>query len=257
VVAWIDELGEVFAVFDHQDSACVSYGLMAEGKRWFVKTAISAGAVPALERAVAFHRAVSHSAIIPLQRVINAPIGPGLVYPWVDGDVLYGAPTAGRETRVDPAGPHSRFRSLPLIDALRAVDAIFDAHLSVAADGFVAVDWYDGCIIYDFQNHTVHLCDLDEYRPGPFTVVGDRLPGSTRFMAPEELTSGATIDERTSVFNLGRTALVLLNEGDLDGNYRANTQSRRVAQRATRAEPADRYRTVAAFVAAWRAAVDG
>ena len=48
------------------------------------------------------------------------------------------------------------------------------------------------------------LVDLDEYRQGPFTVEVDRLPGSDRYMAPEEWERGATIDERTTVFNLGR-----------------------------------------------------
>ena len=57
------------------------------------------------------------------------------------------------------------------------------------------------------------LCDLDSYRPGPNILDRDRQHGSTRFMAPEEFCRGAQIDERTTVFTLGRAAYVLLSDG--------------------------------------------
>jgi serine/threonine-protein kinase len=85
----------------------------------------------------------------------------------------------------------------------------------------------------------------------------DRLPGSSRFMAPEESRRGALIGERTTVHALGRTALVLLDEGDLTGRFRGPPGARAVAERASSAEPQDRYPTVAALVAAWRAATRG
>lgn len=76
-------------------------------------------------------------------------------------------------------------------------------------------------------------------------------------MAPEEFRCGATIDQRTTVFNLGRTAQVLLDEGDLEGRFRGNATLATVAERATRSNPADRYPSVDEFVAAWRAAASG
>ena len=50
----------------------------------------------------------------------------------------------------------------------------------------------------------MHVVDLDSYRAGPFTNEMGRLFVSTRFMAPEEHTLGARIDERTTVFTMGR-----------------------------------------------------
>ena len=134
------------------------------------------------------------------------------------------------------------------------VFAVFDAHVEVARRGFVAVDLYDGCFLYDFERGSLRLFDLDEYRPGPFVVEGDRLPGSTRFMAPEEQQRGATIDERTTVFNLGRVARVLLDEGDNTGRFRGPAPLHAVAEQATEPRPSSRFATVAAFVDAWRAA---
>lgn len=171
--------------------------------------------------------------------------------------MLYGAPLGGAGARLDPAGPHARFRSLPTTEVLAALESIFDAHLAVADAGFVAVDLYDGCFIYDFVARRMRLCDLDEYRPGPFVVDADRLPGSLRFMAPEEFERGAVIDERTTVFNLGRTALVLLDEGDLDGRFRGTAAASDVLDRATHPRRVERYPTVTEFVSVWRAAIRG
>jgi serine/threonine-protein kinase len=70
-------------------------------------------------------------------------------------------------------------------------------------------------------------------------------------MAPEESQRGSVIDQRTTVFNLGRAAAVLLNEGDLDGAHRGSDATARVIRRATHPHPDDRYPTVGAFAAAW------
>jgi hypothetical protein len=246
--------GQIFAVFPHQDSGCRSYGVEAGGDRYFVKTSIEARAVASLRRAMVVHGAVRHVAIIPLLGTASTETGLLLAYPWVAGEVLYGAPATGRAKRLDPSGPHARLRALPVSEIIAALDAIFDAHLALAAGGFVAVDLYDGCVIYDFAAQRVWLCDLAEYRRGPFLVPGERLPGSTRFMAPEELRRDARIDQRTTVFNLGRMGLVLLDTGDLDGRFRAGPAAYAVLEKATQPAPSDRYATVSDFVTAWGAA---
>jgi serine/threonine-protein kinase len=56
------------------------------------------------------------------------------------------------------------------------------------------------------------VIDLDTYRRGPYRNTMGRMFGSTRFMAPEELTLGAPIDSRTTAYVMARTALVLLPE---------------------------------------------
>ncbi|MFJ8828503.1 hypothetical protein [Micromonospora aurantiaca] len=105
----------------------------------------------------------------------------------------------------------ARFQRLPVAEVRAALATILDAHLAVSAAGYVAVDLYDGCFLYDFDAHRMRLIDLDEYRPGPFVLDSDRLPGSRRYLSPEELTRGATIDERTTVHALGRTLHHLLD----------------------------------------------
>ena len=95
---------------------------------------------------------------------------------------------------------------------------IYDVHRRLAERGWIACDFYDGSVIYDFDRGVPHLVDLDNYQPGPFVNDMGRMFGSTRFMAPEEFTRGARIDERTTVFTMGRAAAVFLaRHGDGDG----------------------------------------
>ncbi|WP_433356018.1 serine/threonine protein kinase [Micromonospora saelicesensis] len=249
-----------FVVFDAQDSGCLSYGVEEAGRRWLVKTATTVEGRASLDRAVAVHAAVSHPSIVRPIRTIHGAAGPTLVYPWYDGSVLNHATVHG----ADRSGL-TRFQHLPVPQIEVALDAILDAHLAVSAAGLVAVDLYDGCFLYDFTASRIRLIDLDEYRPGPFVLAADRLPGSRRYMAPEEFARSSVIDERTTVHALGRTLHHLLDspEGWRDPQdcrpnspkaWRGTNEQRRVVERATQQAPAARYPDVPALVRAWRLA---
>lgn len=251
---WLGSLGTPFAIFDQQDSGCLSHGVRApSGDRLFVKTATTAAAAVSMRRGLVVHAAVEHEAIVaPTAAYALASGELAVVYPWRDGGVLYPADPRGAAVRTDPAGAMARFRALPVAEVEAGLDAVLDAHLAVTAAGFVAVDLYDGCLLYDFAASRMRLVDLDEYRPGPFTLEAERLPGSTRFMAPEEFRRGAVIDERTTVFNLGRTLRLLLDAGDTEDAWRGTDRQLAVTARATHPDPAWRHPTVAALTAAWR-----
>jgi hypothetical protein len=253
LLGFLERIGTVFAVFDAQDSGCWSAGVRIGGRRWFVKTAVTAGARASLARARVLHAAVRHPVVVPLEQVVDTGGRVVHVMPWREGEVLYHPTTNGRPDRAHPGHPLARFRALPLGRVEQAVDAILDAHLAVEAAGFVAVDLYDGAMLYDFATHRMDLCDLDEYRPGPFTVTGGRLPGSSRFMAPEEYEPGSVITTRTSVHALGRAARLLMDAGDREEQWRGTPEQLAVLRRATDAVPARRHHDVQAFAAAWRA----
>jgi hypothetical protein len=155
-----------------------------------------------------------------------------LVYPWCDGESLYHRAGAAA----------AEFRRRPALNVIAAFDAVLDAHLAVTSAGFVAVDLYDGCLLWDDASERIVLIDLDEYRPGPFVLDEDRLPGSTRIMAPEEWRRGAQIDERTTVFKLARLGLDLLGG-------RPPAACRPVVERATEPDPDERYPNVRTFAA--------
>lgn len=258
VGAHLARLGDVFAVIEGHDSGNTSWGVRIGDDRWFVKYAPHTEGAMWLRSAKRFHAAVKHPAIVPLERLVPVD-GGGLaaVYPWVDGEILNDPFVEGIARETDGSA-YRRFRDLPVDRILPVLDAIFDAHVAAVAAGFVAVDFYDGCVIYDFGTGRVSLVDLDLYWPGPYLLDTDRQYGSTRFMAPEEFRYGATIDERTTVFTLGRTAFVFLS-ADLRGDqtrelWKAGDELYEVAHRATSPNPDARFQTVADFVDAWRAA---
>jgi serine/threonine protein kinase len=251
---WLRGLGQTFEVFDLQDSGNVSYGVDRGHDRVFVKCATTPDAVAGLERAARLHGEVAHPAIVAPTGLVRFANGlAALVFPWYDGTVLYPATKLGRAIRTHPDGPWVRFRALPAEKAYASIEALLDAHLAMTAAGYVAVDLYDGCMLYDFHNHRMRLVDLDEYRKGPFTLTADRLPGSTRFMAPEEFRRGATIDVRTTVYALGRAIRLLLDATDVEEQWRGSEEQLAVVATATRTDPADRYADVVTLAKAWKA----
>jgi serine/threonine-protein kinase len=264
--ALVQQASVVLRTFDHhtQDSGNVSWLVDAHGELLFVKSAgprqpapgaprpalDHEGRVALLDNAVELARSCDHPALASLRNVIATATGPALVYAAAPGELV----GVERARRTDPASPYQRFARLPGERMLAVFDVLIDLHVALAARGWIACDLYDGCLVVD-PGDRLTVVDLDTYRRGRFTNEMGRMFGSDRFMAPEELTLGATIDERTTVFTLARLVVhfaTRLTE-DLDsfvGSPRAAT----VLRRACSPDPSARFPTVAAFAAAWAAA---
>lgn len=174
-----------------------------------------------------------------------------LVYPWVDGELL----GVQRASRDDPESTFQRFRRLPVPEIVRALDVVYEVHDALARSGWVAVDFYDGCMIYDFQRRELHLVDLDSYRDAPSTNDMGRMFGSSRFMAPEEFERGAPIDECTNVFTMGRTAVELLSDGTVERlPFRGSDALFEVVRLACHSDRSQRFASMAEFYPAWQEA---
>ncbi len=245
---YLEAIGTIFATFGAatQDSGNVSYGVQVGGECFFVKTTDPeaevfgdhATRVALLYNAARLKRSCDHPTLPTLHCIVETAHGPALVYDWVDGECLHG----GRD---DWQSAHQRFRRLPAAAILAVLDAIYDLHVRLAQRGWVAVDFYDGCLMYDFKRQVAHIVDLDMYHLGAFTNQMGRMFGSTRFMAPEEFERGALIDERTTVFAMDRTAIAFLGN-DIGGALG------KVVRRACRDERTARYRSMEEFCAAWQ-----
>ena len=252
-------VGHIFATFDArtQDSGNVSYGVEAERRRWFVKTPGDPRAaaflahperVALLGNAARLARDCPHPALPALRAVGASAWGPMLIYDWAQGELLW----APAERRDDLATAFQRFRALPVGEIAAAVEALLAAHVGLCARGWVACDFYDGSMMYDFAARRIRLFDLDSYSRGPFVNEMGRLFGSDRFMAPEEYEKGALIDERTTVFNLGRAAAVFLGDGTLErAAFRGTAAQHAAMARACRPDRAERFGAVAELAAAW------
>lgn len=258
---YLQGVGEVFVVFGSrtQDSGNLSFGVEAAGRRWFVKTAGDPAnrapflshpdRVRLLEAAQRLAASVDHPALPRFHQELPSAWGPMLLYDWVSGELLHEPSTR----RGDPASAHQRFRRLPATEITAALDVVLDAHVALCSQGWVACDFYDGAMIYDFVLRRLSVIDLDSYHPRPFVNEMGRMFGSTRFMAPEEFERGAVIDERTTVFTLGRMISVFLGDGSLDASAFRGTDAQREAMiRACRLDPAQRFQSVASLTHAWR-----
>ena len=254
-IDFIQQLGTVIATFgaDTQDSGNVSYGVDADGQRYFVKTAGDPTDKPFLdfdERVALLRNAaylaehVKHPLLPAYHGLIESPGGPVLVYEWRDGEHL----GTTRERRDDPDTAFQRFRALPAEEILTALDRLFDLHARLTEVGWVPGDFYDGALLYDFGRRRLTAVDLDSYHFGAHRNDMGRMFGSTRFMAPEEFSLGAPIDDRTTAYVMARTALVLLADGTLDPTvFRGTPAQHAVLQEAT----TTRFPTYSAFHAAW------
>ena len=262
-VDYLRSVGNVFAEFGAltQDSGNVSYGVQVGADRYFVKTAGQPddnrpllgheARVALLRNAVRLSESCHHRTLPKLYRVIESPSGPMLVYEWLDGELI----RAPREKRNDPESAFQRFRSLPAATILSNLDAIYELHSELAVAGWIAVDFYDGSLIYDFSSGRLGIVDLDDYSEGPFRNEMGRMFGSDRFMAPEESELGALIDEQTNVFVMGRTALIFLSDGTLSpGAFRGTPALQEVLAKACEPDRTRRYESMASFWNAWRTA---
>lgn len=264
---WLNEIGNPFLVFSEQDSGNLCFGVLSESTLSFVKYAgartinymgDTAGAVHRLKEAARVHQDLRHPVLPNLIRSIDTTSGFALVLEWINGEGLHPRHTFPPPLKYEhPDSPFRRFRQLPLPDRLRAFDRILDFHVSVEERGYVAVDLYDGSLLYDFNSRQMYVCDVDFYHPSPFENRMGRLWGSSRFMAPEEFELGAWIDNRTNVFTLGAVAFCCFgSDRDRSKEYwDAGDETYAIAHKAISSSRSDRYSSIAKFRDAWSAAV--
>ncbi len=256
--------GTIVATFDRrQDSGNVSWIVATNSGEFFVKSAGTtappapgrpvpyfdhAGRVLLLRNAVEVAASCDHRALARLRNVVETSDGPVLVYDRAPGELI-GTP---REHRSDPASPYLRFAALPAERHVPIISELFEAHVALAAAGWIACDLYDGCLIVDFSTDRLTLIDLDTYARGPFVNEMGRMFGSDRYMAPEEHVLGADIDQRTTVFTLGRLAMHFgTATTDDPAAYVGGPDRAAVLVRATSPDPTDRFPAVAALTEAY------
>ncbi|MCQ4088648.1 serine/threonine protein kinase [Saccharibacillus sp. JS10] len=254
---WLAPFGIVFKIWDQQDSGNIAFGLKIEDQQVFIKYAGAStvryegypfDAVRRLRDAARSFEALQHPNLVRLLDHFDTEEGYALIFEWTDGELLL--------RNDDPDSGISKFRRLPIQERLDAMQQILDFHVHVEASGYVAIDLYDGSLIYDFERKTMTICDIDFYCPAPYTNEMGRMWGSSRFMSPEEYELGAEIDSRTNVYALGAMAFCLLgNESDRSREcWEASDELYEIAAKAVSAERTERWESVEQFCEVWEAA---
>jgi serine/threonine-protein kinase len=262
--SWLEEIGTVFNVFDENDSGNISFGVSKDGKNYFVKYAGAKTkeymgevetAIHNLEYAIEVYENLQHRYVISLIKKIVLPHGIAAIFEWVEGECLFAHWTFGKWDRyTSPNSPYVKYKKLSIEKRMESIKTIFEFMMSVESKNYVAVDFYDGSILYDFQTDTTKICDIDFFHKKPMVNdKGEDYWGSKRMKAPEEYELGALIDSDTNVFGIGRLILGLLgdeNDYSID-KWEAKEYLYEIVIKATNPDRAKRFQTIEEFYDAW------
>lgn len=250
--SFLARFGTVFCVFDDQDSGNICFGMKKGEARTFVKFAGAvtargvddpAQAVQRLRASVPIYRDLAHDHLIKLLDAGEMGGGYAMVFGWVDAVCMGKMYPQQREL----------FLQLDTKGRMRVFEDVLDFLIHVHERAYVAIDLYDGSIMYDFGSNKTVLCDIDLFEKKPYVNTMGRMWGSSRFMSPEEFELGASIDEVTNVYLAGAMAFALLGV-DTDRRldvWNAGEALYQVAHKAVQSDRAQRYPTLLAMRAEW------
>lgn len=260
--SFLRKYGKVFKVFDEQGSGNISFGIENADKKYFVKFAgapkpnyisnrdsgavDAASAIKLLKAAVPLYTELAHSTLIKF--VFAEEIGGGYaaVFKW-EGAI-------GIEPKDSP--DYMRFMQMPVEKKMKAFEDIVEFHTHVAAKGYVALDFYDGSILYDYKKEKVIICDIDLYQKSPYiNAEGLGIVGSARYVSPEECVKDAIMDEITNVYTMGATAFALFAYGDRAPEaWTLSPESYVVVKKAVSDNRGERQQSIVQLIEEWRAA---
>ncbi|MDF2541678.1 MAG: hypothetical protein K0S47_1396 [Herbinix sp.] len=269
------------SVFDQNDSGNISFGVMDKDEKYFIKIAgaktaescsDTKNAVKALRNAIPIYEDLNHANLIHLMEHFEEEDLYVAVFHWAEGDCLFdywNFETYAKNSLIK--SPFQRYKQLALDLRIKSIHTIFEFLIHMEEKGYVAIDFYDGSILYDFTDNRTTICDIDFFRKKPtYNDMGDKFWGTKRLKAPEEYVLGAIIDERTNVFTLG--ALILHFFGNYEkvdiekmyedncfypceiNTWELNSKMYEVVLKAVKKEREERYSSLKEFFYAWKEA---
>jgi len=275
---FLNKYGKVFCVFAQNDSGNISFGVDNGRQKYFIKVAgakttgscrSTAEAIDALKTAIPLYSDLAHPKLIHLVEHFKHDDLYAAVFEWAEGDCLFdhwNFEFYNANPHILP--PRKRFKILPREKKLNAFCSILDFLLFVESNGYVAVDFYDGSIMYDFERDAVTICDIDFFRKRPLiNDMGEEYWGTKRLKAPEEYMLGAEIDTVTNVFTFGALLMHFFgcfSDDEMKEMYKRNAffpcryetwelseASYKIALRAVCNERSRRYDSMKSFYQEW------
>ena len=277
--SFLSKYGKAFCVFDQNDSGNISFGVDNGKEKYFVKIAgaetsrtctTTHKAIDNLKAAIAVYVDLSHNNLISLLEHFTHGDFYVAVFKWSAGDCLFDYWNFEKYSKSGELRPKDKFKKLAPEKKLRAFDVIFDFLVFTESKNYVAVDFYDGSIMYDFEMENTTICDIDFFRKSP-TVndMGEEFWGTKRLKSPEEYIYGAKIDAVTNVFTLGALLFHFFGsytEKEIETIYKENAFSPSryetwelneaqylTAMKAVNPDRANRYSSMSEFYEVWKA----
>lgn len=279
---WLKRYGTAFWVIDETGSGCICIGMKNGDKKYFCKIAgvntIEAEVSPKesikiLKKAVPLYYDLKHPNLIKI--IENYDYDPFyiVVFEWMEGECLFDHWNFEKYQKdTTRKSPKEKFMQLSIDKKLNTIDVLFSFLQHVNKKGYVAIDFYDGSIMYNFSTDKTAICDIDFFQKSP--VINDKGMdwfGTKRLKAPEEYIKGSVIDEQTNIFTLG--ALIFEFFGFFSdeeirqrydknrflpcsySNWQLNKESYQVAIKAVNPNKKERYITFDEFFTEWKKAI--
>ena len=281
--SFLSKYGKMFCVFDQNDSGNISFGVKDGEIKYFIKVAgaktaesfrETKEAVEALKNAMPIYEILKHPNLIQLIEYYEHEDLFIAVFKWAEGDCLFDHWNFEKYSQ-NPLlkSPYNKFKQLPIEKRLKSIKTIFEFLIYIQKMGYIAVDFYDGSIMYDFTNDITTICDIDFFRKKPtYNDMGEEFWGTKRLKSPEEYVYGAVIDETTNVFTLGALLFHFFgsySENEKGQMYKNNSFSPctrekwelseemyEVSLRAVNKDRCKRYNSVSDFFITWNKAFD-
>lgn len=276
---WLKKYGTAFWVVDETGSGCICIGMEDAERKYFCKIAgvntVEADVSPEesvkiLKEAVRLYYDLAHPNLIKIIEQYDYDQFYVVIFEWADGECLFDHWNFEKYQKDSTQkSPKARFKELPVSKKLKSADVLFSFLQNVNQKGYVAVDFYDGSIMYDFLRDETTICDIDFFKKAP--VINDKGTewfGTKRLKAPEEYIEHAAIDEQTNIFTLGALLFEFFgsfSDEEISERYRENRfvpcslsnwqlseESYRVAVRAASQNKSERYLTFEDFYHEWK-----
>lgn len=249
--SFLKKYGKVFKIYDDQDSGNICFGMDGHDGKIFVKFAGAqtaeydgdvSKAVQRLKSTVPIYQSIQHKSLIQYRTSEEISNGFALIFDWADGECM------GRMYKES----HKIIMNLSMEEKLHIFAEVIDFLNDIAKMGYVAIDFYDGSIMYDPLTKKVTICDIDFFRKSPAVNDMGRMWGSSRFMSPEEYELGELLDEITNVFTIGKMGFSIFTDSDfcLD-HWPLSETAFHVLEKASNPERSNRYTCIAELKEEW------
>lgn len=136
--SWLNTLGEVFCVFDQQDSGNIFLGIETDGRKLFVKYAgckpmdffgDPRDAVLRLSSAMPLYSILEHPHLIKLVDHFETKYGYAAIFEWFNGECLHSHWLfESKPKHSHPDSPFYKYRKLSVEKRLQSLDVIFEFH---------------------------------------------------------------------------------------------------------------------------------
>ena len=141
-------------------------------------------AIQRLMKAKEVYEQIQHPLLVSYINPIQMQNGFCLRFHWMDGECMHNHwDFTPFEKHHAQNSPFVKLRQLSVKERLNILTQIFEFAAYVESLGYVMVDFYDGSILYNFEQSKLTICDIDFFQKILYSIKLGRIFGSRSFQS--------------------------------------------------------------------------